>query len=306
MDIYAAAVDWIERAGRLRRWSRDGERAPHKPLLLLYALGQYQAQGDEPIPFSQAEDQLRELLREFGPPRKTSPGYPFHHLVSDGLWQARTVNGEGSPRSDVGVLRASGAEGRLAPDLVAALDRDTHLVAQLVRTLLDANFEPSLHPDICAAAGLDLEAVELPRLRRTAGRARRSAQFRRQVLIAYEYRCAFCGYDGMLGGVAVALDAAHVRWWAFDGPDSVDNGICLCALHHKLFDKDVLGMDQQRTITVSREFIGRSPSAREHVLALTGRTATAPQPGSPVPHETHLHWRHRQVFRAPARQASAA
>ena len=66
-NIYAAAVDWIERAGRLRRWSRDGERAPRKPLLLPYALGRYQAQGDEPIPFSQAENQLRELLREFGP-----------------------------------------------------------------------------------------------------------------------------------------------------------------------------------------------------------------------------------------------
>ncbi|QHY96599.1 hypothetical protein SSPS47_15940 [Streptomyces sp. S4.7] len=29
-----------------------------------------------------------------------------------------------------------------------------------------------------------------------------------------------------------------MRWWAFDGPDEIDNGLCLCALHHKLFDQD--------------------------------------------------------------------
>jgi putative restriction endonuclease len=299
-------TDWIARVEQLRRWSRNGERAPHKPLLLLYALGRHQAHGDAPILYSQAEAQLDALLREFGPPRKPSPGYPFHHLISDGLWQVRTADGGGSPGSDRGALRATGAQGRLAPDLIAALNSEAHLLGRLARTLLDENFEPSLHPEICAAVGLDLEAAQTPRFERSLGRARRSAEFRKQVLIAYEYRCALCGYDGMLGGVPVALDAAHVRWWAFDGPDSVDNGICLCALHHKLFDKGVLGVGQDRTITVSREFVARSPAGHRHVLSLVDKPAGRPQPGSPLPDSKHLDWHHRQVFRAPARTAAVA
>jgi hypothetical protein len=34
----------------------------------------------------------------------------------------------------------------------------------------------------------------------------------------------------------VGIEAAHVRWFAFDRPDALDNGLALCALDHKLFD----------------------------------------------------------------------
>ena len=70
-----------------------------------------------------------------------------------------------------------------------------------------------------------------------AQRRRRSTTFRVDVLAAYEYRCAVCGYDGRLGTDSVGLDAAHIRWWAFEGPDELDNALCLCVLHHKLFDR---------------------------------------------------------------------
>jgi hypothetical protein len=35
------------------------------------------------------------------------------------------------------------------------------------------------------------------------------------------------------------------RWFAFDGPDTPDNGLALCSLHHKLFDLGALGLDQR-------------------------------------------------------------
>lgn len=93
---------------------------------------------------------------------------------------------------------------------------------------------------------------------------------RELVLTAYEYRCAFCGYDGRIGTVPVGLEAAHVRWWAFGGPDDVENGLCLCSLHHKLFDKGVLGVGNGHRVLVSQRFVGHSPAAREHVIALAG------------------------------------
>jgi putative restriction endonuclease len=299
-------MDWIERVEQVRRWTRNGERAPHKPLLLLYALGRYQADGGAPVRFSEAEGQLNELLAEFGPPRKSSPGYPFHHLTSDGLWIVRTADGRSSPGPNLSELRGSGAEGSLSPDLLGALNSDSHLLAQLARVLLDSNFEPSLHADICALAGLDLETAETGAPLAAANHRRRSATFRREVLMAYEYQCAFCGYDGALGRIPVGLDAAHVKWWAMDGPETVDNGVCLCSLHHKLFDQGALGVTEDWRIVVSGNFIGRSPAARTHVLSLAGRTANAPQALYSTPKAEYIAWHHHEVFKRPARKAVPA
>ena len=73
---------WLERIAAIRQWSQREERAPHKPLLLLYALGHLQSRGDKPIAYAEAEPVLRRLLGEFGPPRSTTPAYPFRRLAS--------------------------------------------------------------------------------------------------------------------------------------------------------------------------------------------------------------------------------
>lgn len=97
--------------------------------------------------------------------------------------------------------------------MVAALQHDPLLFSAIVRHLLDFNFEPSLHEDICALAGLDLEALDLgPAVARN-----RDPAFRDTVLAAYEYRYAVCGYEGRIKHQAVGLEAAHVRWWASGG-----------------------------------------------------------------------------------------
>lgn len=289
----------MERIAGIRRWSRGGYRAPHKPLLLLYALGHYQRHGAAPIPFGSAEERLARLLAEFGPPRPTSPAYPFHHLTSDGVWLVESAEGPGSPGPRAGRLRRSGAVGRLAPELVSALAEDPRLLPRIARSLLDSNFEPSLHADICTLTGLSLQA---PPDARDRSRSGRDPGFRDQVLVAYEYRCAFCGYDGRIDGSAVGLEAAHVRWWALGGPDLASNGLCLCSLHHKLFDKGVLGLAEDRTVNVSARFTGNGRSARGLVLALSRRPARRPQPGFPEIDPEHLGWHGREVFRGPARQ----
>jgi putative restriction endonuclease len=298
----AAAEDWLDRIGRIRQWTRNGERAPHKPLLLLYALGRLQRTGSTEVTFVEAEPILDQLLRDFGPPgRKSSPHYPFHHLQSDGLWSVVAPGGV-SPGSSRTALRGAGAVGRLVPEFEAALRADPRLLVLTCRGLLDANFPESLHGDICALVGLDVEAVEVQVVRQRAASLRRcDPAFREMVLIAYEYRCAVCGYDGQLGTEAVGLDAAHLRWWAFDGPDTVDNALCLCSFHHKLLDRGAIGIDQGNRVAVSARFVGRGPAAKLLVLDLLGRPLHEPQRGHAPPAPGHVEWHHRQVFSGPAR-----
>ncbi len=124
-------MEWLEPTAQLRQWTRSGTRAPHKPLPLLYALGRFRQDAAGELRYSAVEEDLQRLLTEYGPPNRTTPAYPFHHLVSDGVWEVRTDRGMGSPGSGVRELRAAGAAGRLAPELRAAVRR--HLDPELLR-----------------------------------------------------------------------------------------------------------------------------------------------------------------------------
>ncbi|MEE1790804.1 HNH endonuclease [Streptomyces sp. BE308] len=297
-------MDWVERTAQLRQWTRSGARAPHKPLLFLYALSRFQQAADDELRYSAVEEDLRGLLVAYGPGNRTTPAYPFHHLVSDGVWEVRTERGPGSPGTGVGELRSSGAAGRLAPELRAALRREPSLLGRMARVLLDLNFPPSLHGELCEAVGLELEEAETGLI--PAARRQRDRRMRELVLTAYEYRCAFCGYDGRIGAMPVGLEAAHVRWWAFDGPDDVENGLCLCSLHHKLFDKGVLGLGEGHRILVSQSFVGHSAAARDHVITLAGRPLIGPQPGARPIAAAHRSWHTSQVFHGSPRPATTA
>jgi putative restriction endonuclease len=52
---------------KLNVWSQGDQRAPHKPLLVLYALGQWSRGETANIPFKQVNAALTVLLKEFGP-----------------------------------------------------------------------------------------------------------------------------------------------------------------------------------------------------------------------------------------------
>lgn len=56
----------VDRFLQLNVWQRGSERAPHKPLLILLALGAL-ARGELDVPFAKYEPRLRALLKEFGP-----------------------------------------------------------------------------------------------------------------------------------------------------------------------------------------------------------------------------------------------
>ena len=82
---------WVlARLAGLRLHQRDGRRSPHKPLLVLLALGRLANTGSSALPWSQAQAQLGDVLAEFGPASRTSrsqsAAYPFTRLRSDFIW----------------------------------------------------------------------------------------------------------------------------------------------------------------------------------------------------------------------------
>jgi putative restriction endonuclease len=171
-------------------------------------------------------------------------------------------------------------------------------LAAAARLLLDLHFTPGLSPMICEQAGLDLAVLELAASTgvAVARRSVRRSGFAEEVLRAYAYQCAMCGFDGALGRNPVGIEAAHVRWHSQDGPDVVANGLALCALHHVLFDLGVLGLTVERRIRVSGLYVARSDAGRA-VDRLAGQLLIVPRPGQPVVELDHISWHGRQVFK---------
>ncbi|MET8011183.1 phosphorothioated DNA-binding restriction endonuclease [Streptomyces sp. NPDC005271] len=290
----------------LRRAQIGNRRAPHKPLLVLWLLGRFAASGTTAVTYDEAEEPVSRLINDFGPivtsrsRARERAAMPFVHLER-GLWDLRGRDG-----SDVGrdtpergsLLRARGAHGRLRPEAETLLAAPGTLAAA-VRLLLEQHFTPALETPICEAVGLDLAAMDEPDLI-PAGRKRRRRRtgFAEEVLQAYAYVCAFCGFDGALGRHPVGLEAAHVRWHSQDGPDEVHNGLALCSLHHTLFDLGVLGLLPGLRIQVSPLYVTRS-AAGKAVYALHGEPVATPRPGQPVVDAAFVLWHGRQVFKRP-------
>jgi len=287
----------LDRIEKLNIWSRRGERAPHKPLLLLLALGRL-SQGETSLGFAECEAKLSELLREFGPSRRSvHPEYPFWRLQNDGLWQVSSTEAlrpresrTDPPRTE---LREKGAVGRFPEDIELRLQANPRLVSEAARRLLSAHFPETLHQDILDSVGLSPE-------RETTTRRPRDPQFRTRILTAYEYRCALCGLDLRMGNLTIALEAAHIQWHQAGGPDTEENGVALCSLHHKVFDLGAFTIHIDYRVLVS-ELANGSGQFEQVLLRHHGQSIARPSRPQFSPAPRFLGWHRREVFKEGAR-----
>ena len=288
--------------------NRSGDRrAPHKPLLLLVAIARL-LQGERELSFNEVESLLRPLLNAYAPPVQSrhQPELPYWHLRSDGLWE---ISGDSDlPRQQgkfpqMAALRAT--SGHLPEAYVKALLSSEGLVKTVVRMILDAHFPESLHEDILAAVGLSsLTSEGVAEEQAPYGLIRRrDPRFRDLVLRAYEHRCAVTGFQAALGGSYFGCEAAHIKWHAYEGPDTVENGLAMEPTLHKLFDAGAWSLTDDRRVLVSADFTG-SDEAVAKIRSLHGRPLREPQPGMPLVSIEYIRW-HREkelggVFRQPA------
>ncbi len=281
----------------LNVWRRRGERAPHKPLLVLLALGRLQSTGTRMLPFDQIEGPLTRLLEEFGPPRKSPhPELPFYHLSTDGVWEIEDdiplQIRRGSKNPLKSELRKFKIAGGFTQPVFEVLKNRPEAVRELARRILTAHFPESLHESIAAAVGLQMES-------RTRGE-RREAGFRDGVISAWGHQCAFCGYSVQLDHADLGLEAAHILWCQAGGPDTLNNGLACCSVHHQAFDRGAITVADDRTVLVSSRLFGNG-RFQELFVALHGRPLSAPSVRNAMPEPAFLSWHRSQVFRGEPR-----
>ena len=311
----------MTRAEILRRfqafivWERHGERAPHKPLLILYAIGKLLL-GEEQLRYAAIEADLCDLLKEFGPWRKRDrPQDPFWRLknapkATDKIWEIpnehkieERTRKNGKSTGDVRRiedLREHGVGGFLPP-IADQLRSDVGLRFEVVGRLLGSHFPVTYHADILQAVGIEWAfgwAFGVPLQPQVPGSQQkpRDPKFRPEVLEAYGHRCAICGFNVTLGDRLIAIEAAHIKWHSAEGPDTPQNGMALCALHHKLFDRGVFTLSDQLAIKVSEQANPTSPGFEEWLGRFKGRDIYFPSEPY-LPDTAYVRWHTKQVFK---------
>jgi len=153
-----------------------------------------------------------------------------------------------------------------------------------------ATTNETLNSLVKKAAKSAAAAAEVYALVKTRGMAQ--VVFRRGVLEAYGYQCAFCGV-----GIVECLEAAHVIPWTLASEAqriSPNNGICLCRNHHKLFDQGYVTVGWDNKIFCRQVQKGRKFNAADRMLTtgLHGGPVYVPSKTAHRIHPAHLGLHH--------------
>jgi putative restriction endonuclease len=293
-----------ERLSGVTVWKKGDRRAPHKPLLLLYLLGRVLQGKSNSVSFEEVDENVGRLLEQFGPPNKTQALYPFWFLQNDGFWELQGIKREenqplGNPPPKTTLLKKK-TRGSLAPEVYEELKSNPDLAQDIAGSILQAHFPASLHEDILQEVGIGA-LVPQAGFKEDEARRRRDPAFREMVLRAYGFRCAVCGFDVRLGSKPVGIEAAHVKWHQAGGPDIESNGLALCSLHHKLFDRGVFTLNDDRILVVSENATGTA-GFEEWLMQYHGKPIRKPVRLSYNPHTDYTGWHIREVFRGRPRE----
>ena len=308
MSAMSSPGEVLQTFAHIRMAPVGGGRAVHKPLLVLFWLGRLERGEPRLAAFADVEGAFKQLLTEFGSANAPlTRQLPFWHLCNDAegsVWQLASSGGialstQGAAPG-VTWFRAQGILAGFAPELDALLSADQSLRAALARQLLTQHFSETLHGDIAAQLGLDIEPTLVERSTSLPVR-RRDPSFRERVLRAYEYRCCVCGFDLRIGNVSAGLEAAHIQWFTADGPDVESNGMALCALHHKIFDLGAFTVEPTHLSIVYSQNLQLGESTRSHLLSYHGAGIIGPQSTAYAPDKAFLNWHAKEVFKSPGR-----
>lgn len=123
---------------------------------------------------------------------------------------------------------------------------------------------------------LKLEPIERKYAERMTRQRLHQPEFRGRVLHAYANRCAVCTL-----GHAQLLDAAHIIGDSkVHGSAHVDNGLCLCTIHHAAYDANLLGISPDYQIHIGTKLLqeqNQGPILRHGLQAMNGKPLNLPR-----------------------------
>ncbi|TGB03510.1 HNH endonuclease [Halobacillus salinus] len=116
-------------------------------------------------------------------------------------------------------------------------------ISEIAGTLLEEHFPETYHNELLDKVGLNV-GIRTYR--------KRDFAFRKKYLRLMK-NAVQCVFKSKINDSLVGVEAAHIKWHQAYGPDTEENGLALCSLHHKLFDKGIFTVRADRMIEVSEK-----------------------------------------------------
>ena len=144
-----------------------------------------------------------------------------------------------------------------------------------------------------AAGVAELSPLEQPRYGRSFLAKARLGQgsFRTLVIDAYHRRCAVTGENTL-----PALEAAHIRPYAEQGPHEVGNGLLLRSDFHKLFDAGLVTVEPDHKIHISGRIRDQYFNGKAYYRLHGQHLATLPRDQQDHPNAEFLRWHNNERF----------
>ncbi|MEZ8585738.1 restriction endonuclease [Vibrio cyclitrophicus] len=287
-------MDLSEKIQLISRWRRGDQRAPHKPLMLLHALSEYKQGHQRLFRFEdEVDQQVKDLLVQYGPSRKAyHPEYPFWRLANEKYPFWELENGEEC------IPRKSNTDPKKSElikyNVMAGFDASSYqslisnpeLIEKIASKLIQDNFPDTLQEELFVRFGFEVDTST----------KQRDPNFRKNVLRAYNYRCAVCGFDLALDTVPVGIEAAHIKWKQYSGPCEVSNGIALCSIHHKALDRGVITFNSELKVMVSPGVTG-GVMVERLIWEYESKSIALPRDRINYPKDNMIEWHVREVFK---------
>jgi len=238
-----------------QRTAYGNKFAPNKPLLVLLMLSNLYNKGSSNTSWHEADNIVGKLLLDVYS-KKNNVLDPFIRLRSDGLvkYSIDNYNKNVNPQMK-GINNIINSENPVISfkDDIELFLLDNINFSKTVGVILNKFFSKSIYD-------LVLSDIDLPNYyilpKKSLAENKREKGFSKLITNKYKGVCLFCGFSGILNSKPVAIDAAHIKMHSKGGSSDLDNGLSLCTLCHRLFDRGACTLSDNYIILVSNKFKG--------------------------------------------------
>ncbi|MBL0048965.1 MAG: HNH endonuclease [Bacteroidetes bacterium] len=243
---------------KLNRATKNGSKAPHKPILLLSIIQTIDAREIienkieiTPELVARFKDNWNVLVKqEFFKPNFS---LPFYHLISDNFWHLKTWVGKEIALTNSSSIRSFSqlkdvlAYAYLDEALfVLLLNKKSreylhHLILQKYFSAGHINYDQSgLFNQVAQEILHDSAGVYQNKIEKANEEEIfvRGGVFKKLVPQIYNYTCCISGMRIVSGYDIQMVDACHIKSFALSHNDTITNGIALCPNLHRAFDRD--------------------------------------------------------------------
>ncbi len=264
---------YIQAFSRLRTAWLRGERAPHKPILLLAVLDSIAAGelvGNRIYITPELVVRFKDLWSRYvtGTSFKSDFTKPFYHLTGDRFWHLQSQPNENarltssrSPSSFSG-LRSWVAYAYLDTALFDLLQ--TPETRELLHSVLTETYFPGVagdrpgYIDTVTQQILTENGIAYGKIVASSDEEEiisRSAVFKRVVPRIYNFTCCVSGMQLISTTGVQMIDACHIVPFAESYDDTISNGLSLCPNLHRAFDRGLFRIDGDYRVRFSNVFV---------------------------------------------------